>query len=785
MTERGEGRLYQLLPAVYRVRDAEQGEPLRRLLKVIEAELQGVEDDVAGLFENWFIETCEEWVVPYIGDLLGVQGLHPGTPESFSLRGHVANTLAYRRRKGTAAVLEQVAVDTTGWRARVVEAFQRLAVSASVNHPRTAHPALLSVRGIDTLQYVDGPFDQSHRSVDVRHVASGRGRFNLPHVALWLWRLTVLETSGAQARALGSGRFTLDPWSWRRVDGVQLFNRPRTELGITQLARPEHVPDPLRRLPLYREVEAVAAGTPIERAWFPEGEQEPVVAVRYLPTGADRYDPAAWQEATVERLPPPDASGVIFGEGLAICHLGDRTEEFAPSLSSLRRWLFEQGRSVGLDPESGRLLFREGLDPDEVLVDLATGTPGRVGGGAYRAEDGLDLGEEPPSFLVFVTGERAPSAFTDVSHNWVYARLQNALDAWEAHLELWHGTVGTEWRDRHGFDGARGVIVLADSRTYDEAAGGPLVLTVPSTCRLSIVSARFSRLTEELTEELDHGVVRELVAGHVRPHLRGNVVARAQRPGWDPPTADAVERGRLTLHGLHLEGSVDCPADALGSLTVLHATIAHDRALVGGAAVSVAGGLESMDVKLFRCVVLGLAARGIVNVTVDGCVLDAEADGALALDAPEATVSLCASTLRGATLARTLSATDTLFTGVVEAIRRQEGCVRFSFVPAGSRTPRRFRCQPDLALGSDAHADSARERLTARLFPGFVGTAVGDAAYFQLAAGTASEILSGAEDGAEMGVWHHLRQPQRAANLRASFTTYLRFGLEAGGFHAT
>ena len=31
---------------------------------------------------------------------------------------------------------------------------------------------------------------------------------------------------------------------------------------------------------------------------------------------------------------------------------------------------------------------------------------------------------------------------------------------------------------------------------------------------------------------------------------------------------------------------------------------------------------------------------------------------------------------------------------------RQEGCVRFSFVPRDSRTPRRYRCQPDLEIGT-------------------------------------------------------------------------------------
>ena len=40
-------RLYQLLPAIHRMRDAEAGEPLRALLSVINEQVNVVEDDIA------------------------------------------------------------------------------------------------------------------------------------------------------------------------------------------------------------------------------------------------------------------------------------------------------------------------------------------------------------------------------------------------------------------------------------------------------------------------------------------------------------------------------------------------------------------------------------------------------------------------------------------------------------------------------------------------------------------------------------------------------------------
>ena len=132
-------QLYELLPAFYRMRDADQGYPLRALLRVIAEQVDIVEGDIGQLYDNWFIETCEDWVVPYIGDLIGYRPIHeagepgdPGTPAGEARnrilipRREVANTIRYRRRKGTLAVLEALANDVAGWPARAVEFFKLL-----------------------------------------------------------------------------------------------------------------------------------------------------------------------------------------------------------------------------------------------------------------------------------------------------------------------------------------------------------------------------------------------------------------------------------------------------------------------------------------------------------------------------------------------------------------------------------------------------------------------------------------------------------------------------------
>ena len=127
-------RLYDLLPAVYRLRDADQGYPLKALLRVIAEQVNVVEDDIARLYDNWFIETAQDWLLPYIGDLVGYRPAHQaGEPADASTaegralnkilipRRDVAKTIGYRRRKGTLALLETLANDVAGWPARAVE----------------------------------------------------------------------------------------------------------------------------------------------------------------------------------------------------------------------------------------------------------------------------------------------------------------------------------------------------------------------------------------------------------------------------------------------------------------------------------------------------------------------------------------------------------------------------------------------------------------------------------------------------------------------------------------
>ena len=248
-------RLYELLPAVYRVRDADGAggvkDELRQLLDVIAGEIAVLEEDLEQLYDDQFIETCADWVAPYIGDLLGYRTLYGLTEVVGSPRAEVANTIAYRRRKGTAAMLEQLARDVTGWSARAVEYFQLLATTQYLNHLRPLSPAWYGVRTADARPPVGRAFDTAGHTADVRRIAAGRGRHDIPNVGLHVWRIRDYPLLAVPAQKLkpaaADRRYLFNPIG----TDLPLFSRAEAEASITHIAERGNVPQPITRRELW------------------------------------------------------------------------------------------------------------------------------------------------------------------------------------------------------------------------------------------------------------------------------------------------------------------------------------------------------------------------------------------------------------------------------------------------------------------------------------------------------------------------------------------------------
>jgi hypothetical protein len=355
MTSQVPERLYNLLPAIYRIRDADRNQALRALLAVIESELQAIEDDITGLYRDWFIETCADWVIPYIGQMLGVRTLHHvESVSSYSLRAYVANTLAYRRRKGTPAVLEQIARDITGWRARVVEFFQLLSTTQHLNHVRLDYPALLDLKDSDPLELLEGPFQRAAHTADIRHISGENGWYNIPNIGLYLWRLQPYLMTDAPPVRVGDGRYHFSSLG----HDMPLFHLPEPEEEITHLAQEINVPTPIRRLALYRDLEQYR-------------EKYQATAPEDRPEDSDYYGPNRGINITVNGQP-------VSPMDVVACNLS--------------HWARPDAGRVAVDPVNGRLAFAAGEDPGLalVLVSYAYGFSADLGGGPYDRFDTLE-----------------------------------------------------------------------------------------------------------------------------------------------------------------------------------------------------------------------------------------------------------------------------------------------------------------------------------------------------------------------------------------------------------
>ncbi len=150
-----------------------------RWWRLIARELGALEENLEQLYDDQFIETCADWVAPYIGDLIGYRPLHGVAPRVASPRAEVANTIAYRRRKGTALMLEQLAHDVTDWPARAVEFFEQLATTQYMNHLRPQ--ALGHRRGAVAARVAGDRRPLQQRRAHRRDAPSGIGRRPLQH----------------------------------------------------------------------------------------------------------------------------------------------------------------------------------------------------------------------------------------------------------------------------------------------------------------------------------------------------------------------------------------------------------------------------------------------------------------------------------------------------------------------------------------------------------------------------------------------------------------------------
>jgi hypothetical protein len=422
--------LFELLPAIHRIRDAEiaarsglQAGPLEELIAVIDSQVALLEENIEQSYDDLFIETCADWVTPYIGDVIGYQALHGNVPDVASPRAEVAHTIALRRRKGTAVVLEQLARDVTGWNARAVEFFRDLGWTQYMNHDRPDVHYSPDVRDGESLARIGSAFNTAQHTVEVRRIESNRGRFNIPNVGIFLWRLNAYPHTRSPALRAGPRRYLISPLG----NPVRLYSLPRRPgLGyVTELSGPENVPEPLARrrmhdhLDRYYGLRATSGGDP------------------------DNSEPSVVLFVDDQEIPR---------DQVRICNLSDDGPGWAH---------VPQDGTYAIDPELGRVaLPGDAGDPAEVLVTWHSGFSADLGGGEYERRISFSMQDTAPV--------RVPDDFPN---------LQDALDALG-------GSGLVEITDSGRYEETLAVAVAADAAIELRAANGRsphLALTGPMT----------------------------------------------------------------------------------------------------------------------------------------------------------------------------------------------------------------------------------------------------------------------------------------------------------------
>jgi hypothetical protein len=746
-------RLYGLLPVVHRLRDAERGYPLRALLQVIAEQVNAVDADIAQLYDNWFIETCQEWVVPYIGELVGYTPLYDtGEPAPVNnpraqareriliSRREVANTVRFRRRKGTIAVLEELATAVAGWPAKAVEFYRLLGVTQNINYPHLKRGRLLDVRDGPALEDLGTAFERSAHAVDVRCIGARRGPelYNISAVGVFVWRLKAYSITQTPALSddTSPNCYLFNPLG----HDTQLFNQPQPLSGGSPGVL--NLPTSITRRRLQGRVST--AGGKTTRSGIPA----------YYGSGK------SFEIWTGSPRVPLDPGAVVVAD------LTDWTYRAKPG-------------QVAVDPQLGRIAFpptqtrRQG-----VWVSYSYGFSADMGGGEYDRTL-----SQPANHTLYLVGEGE-----------TFTRINDALTRWTSDSPT------------------NAVIEITDSGVYVE----PIEVTLKPGQTLQLRAANRKRPVIRLLNWQTSASNNLIVTG-LTSNATGGATAGTAAVAVAPKstTSSATQRGGwFTLDGIVVTGRGIQVQGSLCGLVIRHSTLVPGWGLECDCKPThpLEPSLEldgAPDCVRIEHSIVGTIQVNRDEVREDPCrlqisdsILDATSLSGVVLGAPE---SLCAfaildirrCTVFGQVQTRAIElAENCIFMSTVLACRRQDGCVRFCYLPADSRTPRRYECQPDLVLRQvtavaqrDGLSNQQRNTLLLqarqRVEPEFNNTRYGASTYCQLADRCAREITAGADDSSELGAFHDLYQPQRAANLTARLAEYTPSGMSAGVVYET
>jgi hypothetical protein len=397
-------------------------------------------------------------------------------------------------------------------------------------------------------------------------------------------------------------------------------------------------------------------------------------------------EPSATHIAAIDNVPAwirrrqlADRLADYYGPGKSLgIWRGDQAEPVPPSdivVADLSGWRYRPARGqVAVDPELGRIAFSARDTPDGgVWVNYHYAFGDDIGGGGYPrpAPPGPNSGQHS-------SGQHSPVHRVPVYHVGPGQPHERIMDAF-----------GQYRADRDAGAGPDGVIEITGSDAYHER----LEFALGPGDRLTVRAAGLARpvlwLLDWSSNRPDALVVR--AAGDCEP-------------GAEP---------RLTFDGLLIAGRGMYVTGPVGALDLRHCTLVPGWSVEPGSGPahptepSLVLDRTSARVTIDRCIlgtieVIGdEAGTDPLPVLLRDSIVDATGHDRPALYAPDrhpahAELSVSRSTVFGEVNVHAVAiASDTIVTGTTRVTRRQAGCLRFCYVPPGSRTPPRYRCQPN------------------------------------------------------------------------------------------
>ncbi len=730
-------KLWNLLPAVYRTLDTDMyntNGPLRELVNRIGAQAAVARRSIDRLWEDQSIESCDDWVISYIGSLLATNLV-----SSLDARGQrldVYNTIYYRRRKGTVAVLEEIAYDMTGWNSRCVEFFRRLARTRHSLDPVLRIPGD-SVADNDTLKtaqgltgtwtgsmiggwadlrnfygasHAQGPdvvsakaqlpsaFDEYFHTADARAGNGRSGWYNIAKLGVFLWRLQSFLVN--QSTPVQNGDcYTFDP-TGRRIPLFAAASRP---LGDTWISPSEW------QLP-----------TPISTPLLKTSIANPDTVELYAALDSDGV---TLQANSLGVFTKPGS----FYELIDVSRIAALGEPPAPA------------QQVLIIPESGLFEVLQPLD-GPVTVSYNYGFSAPMGAGSY---DRRIIGQTPAPM---------PLPTTNVNGG------GNALETLDSAAAV-------------------GTISINDSLTYSGVAN------LSNIQQLSIVAQNQTRPVIRFTPAPQGSIAEWIINGTSGGSLvldgllfsGGDVVLTGTFASvtltcctFDPGNVagDSVgTAGSQSSHSLFAQ-SID-GRDLVPTRFWIEGEVTQlviDRCILGPVRIRNNGEVESLTMTNSIVQAISLCPTDPSPAVP----LQPDSKG-LALAFTTGVTNLSRCTILGPAYLHELVASECILDDLVVVENSQSGCIRFTAWSEGSVVPRRYQ--------------SVMVQTRAALY---TSRAFGQAGFAQLQANADSAILTGAHgatisagavDGSEMGAFASLKNPLKVNSLLIKYQEYMPLGL--------